>query len=1210
MKFTLKTSLIVLLLVLFVRVGFAQQADTADFPYWIEMMQDEKANFFETRTAFEKYWQNREITKGSGYKPFKRWEYMMQQRVDNQGNRPAANREMKALQRIKDQNQVLSAGKGEWTALGPFTVPSGYNGYRGLGRLNAIGFDPSNPDKLYVGAPAGGLWMTENHGGSWQVLTDHLPTLGVSSIAIDRTNSSVIMIGTGDRDAGDAPGLGVWRSIDGGVNWESWSNGIGEATVGRLVQDPEEAQIFLAAASNGLYRSTDGGASWIRSRTGNFKEVVFHPTNRMIVYAASGGVFYRSTDNGETFTSISNGLPGGSRAVIGVSTASPDIVYCLITNSESFKGLYRSLDAGLSFEMRSNSPNIMSWDCNGGSGGQAWYDLDIAVDPMDANNVIAGGVNSFKSTDGGLNWTIRSHWYGGCGVQSVHADLHILEYNPLNNRLYVGNDGGFYWTENGGVNWTEISNGLVISQAYKIGQSQTKPNFVINGYQDNGTSVINNSNWFAVGGGDGMECAYDPQDERYSYSTVYYGEITRIFNNNGQGTIAGNGTNGITEEGGWVTPFLIDHFDGNTMFVGYKNVWRSNNIKASSTGGVDWEKISAFGNTNLDQMDQSRVNTNLLYASSGNRLYLTENAKSSQVSWEVLTPMLPTTSAITAIEAHPTDENVVYIAQQSRIFKSSDKGHTWSEISANLLDIQISTIAIYRNSNEGIYLGTDIGVFYRESGMENWMLYSDGLPASVKVTEIEIYYDPLNPQNDLVRAGTYGRGLWSASPVVGAVTANFQASVSILSAGCMVDFTDLTQGTPFTWEWTFEGGNPASSQLQHPQDIQYSTEGSFDVTLTVTNSLGSDTYVCEDCITVGPAANPTVNFEATSTQGCAGLIVYFNDLTENCPEMWIWDFTPTSVTYLEGTSNLSQNPVVRFEENTHYDVRLTASNSNGVNTLLKEDFVQLGGYPLPYSEDFEDGTLTTKSWLINNPDNGKTWTLQQLQNDNQVVWMNFFNYTSFQQRDYLISPPLDLTGVENASLSFQYAYSQRYAQVDSLIISISADCGNTWQRVYANGPDGQGIFETAQPSITSFVPLTDEDWCFAGSYGADCPVIDLNDYVGLTGIKIRFETYNQYGNNLYLDQVIVSSYTSVVDNDVNDALFSFYPNPAGSTLTISTSDAFVGKVIQISDLNGKVVRKTVLSDKTVNLSLTDLKSGVYTIGINGESKSLKKLLVQ
>ncbi|PKP52461.1 MAG: hypothetical protein CVT92_08845 [Bacteroidetes bacterium HGW-Bacteroidetes-1] len=1189
--------------------AYSQVNDTASYPYWIEMMQDRNANFFSTKRAFELFWTDREITKGSGYKPFKRWEYMMDQRVSTDGILPPVDREMKAYKVIAKQQSTDKNLNGDWTALGPFTVPSGYNGYRGLGRINSIAFHPVDPQVIYTGAPAGGLWVSNDHGISWTVLTDHLPTLGVSSIVMDYRNPNTIFIGTGDRDAGDAPGLGVWRSADGGNEWIPWNNGMGNATVGRLIQHPTTSEIILAATSSGIYRTTNAGDTWERSRTGNFKEIVFKPDNAEVVYAATGGTFYRSENNGITFTAINNGLPGGARGVIGVSAANPEVVYFLLTNSESYKGIYRSVDAGLSFELRSDSPNIMSWDCNGGDGGQAWYDLDIAVDPNNADIIIAGGVNSFRSIDGGLTWAIRSHWYGGCGVQSVHADLHVLEYSPLNNRLYVGNDGGIYWSQNGGANWEEITNGLVISQAYKIGQSQTNPDYVINGYQDNGTSAMNSSTWLSVGGGDGMECAYDPEDDRYSYSTLYYGDIFRNFNNNQQGKIAGQNSNGINEGGGWVTPFVVDHDDGNTMFVGYKNIWRSTNIKASGTGNVQWAKISTMNNSNMNVLAQSKANTTILYAASGSKLYYTDNAKDASVVWITRTGNLPSNNTITALETHPMNNRVVYMAQQTQIYKSENNGESWQNITDNLNNVQINSIAFYKNSNEGLYLGTDIGVFYRDASMGEWLHFSSGMPASAKVTEIEIYYNPSGPEGDLIRAGTYGRGLWSSTLYYGSLTAGFEPSSSNFAAGCSIDFEDKTIGTPFEWLWTFEGGTPSSSTLQNPEGIVYETEGLFDVTLSVSNPLGTDTFICVDCINVVPATAPDVAFEATSTVGCAGMVVQMTDMSENCPTAWNWTFLPESVTFVDGTNSSSQNPIVQFNENVNYTVSLTATNGAGSNTLTKSEYIHLGGYPLPYVQDFNTESFENIGWEVDNPDNGRSWAITSLEDGSSVAWMNFFNYTTFQQRDFLLSPALNLSGMENAYLSFEYAYAQRYFQIDSLIVSISIDCGTNWERIYANGPDGQGVFETTTPTLASFIPVQDEDWCRAGSYGAGCPVINISQYAGNAGVKIRFETYNQYGNNLYLANLNVSqmTYTPEITNAGSPIII--YPNPAHSSVNVIIDERLIGFELRIKDIQGRLIRTMLVDESVFEISLNGLSKGVYFLEVNKEGGFRQKLIL-
>lgn len=191
--------------------------DTSEYPYWIEMMQDPNANFYQTQRAFNIYWQDRKVTRSSGWKVFKRWEYMMQSRVNPDGSQPAPDATFNAYGQYQAKNRSAS---GTWTNMGPAEIPApGPAGYEGLGRINTVAFHPTDPNTFYIGAPSGGMWQTSDGGLTWISHTDTLPTLGVSSIIIDYSNPSKILIGTGDRDAGDAPGMGVFKSLDGGLSW-------------------------------------------------------------------------------------------------------------------------------------------------------------------------------------------------------------------------------------------------------------------------------------------------------------------------------------------------------------------------------------------------------------------------------------------------------------------------------------------------------------------------------------------------------------------------------------------------------------------------------------------------------------------------------------------------------------------------------------------------------------------------------------------------------------------------------------------------------------------------------------------------------------------------------------------------------------------------------------------------------------------------------
>jgi len=305
--------------------------------------------------------------------------------------------------------------------------------------------------------------------------------------------------------------------------------------------------------------------------------------------------------------------------VIGVTSADPDVVYFHTVDGSAYNATYRSDDAGLTFTQKANSPNIMSWGCNGGNGGQGWYDLAVAVDPQDADVLYSGGVNIWKSINGAASWFIRAHWYGDCGVAAVHADCHVLTVNPVNDRVYAGVDGGIYWTDDGGVNWTEITSGLAISQVYKIGQARLNKDKVMNGYQDNGTATYlgEDNGFLTVMGGDGMDCAYDFEDDRFAYGEYYNGAgISKIFNNINKGSIS----DAITESGAWVTPIALDLTDPTNMFVGMKNVWLGKNIHGYYP---EWSKITDFGtSSNQSVIEQSEADPDIFYIAFQNKKML------------------------------------------------------------------------------------------------------------------------------------------------------------------------------------------------------------------------------------------------------------------------------------------------------------------------------------------------------------------------------------------------------------------------------------------------------------------------------------------------------------------------------------------------------------------------------------------------------------
>lgn len=777
------------------------QKDYSSYPYWQEMMLDNSVNFFETQKAFYEYWENRTPTRGKGYKIFKRWEYWSLPRISDTGEFPQAgyyfNEQQNYIQNHPATSR-LKTGMAEWKELGPKTRVN-YGGYVGVGRVNAISFHPTDTATVYIGAPNGGFWYSHDDGASWASSTDKLATLGVSAIISHPERTDEILIGTGDRDGNDDPGLGVFKSTDGGLSWAESSEGMDNITVGMFAPSPVNPELIYAAGNGGFYKTTDFGENWTKlvSNNNNYRDVKLCPGNDQIIYTYNNqeGISV-SNDGGENWTDIGadQGLTGSGRKVIAVTPANDSLVY-ILTGSEEYDGVFISRDFGQTFTLQSDSPNILGWSYEADDdGSQAWYDLIIHVDPVNENLVHIGGINLWKSSNGGKDWQITGHWWGD-RTNAVHADQHYFGFNPLNNRLYVGNDGGVYWTDNQGGTWTEISEGLGIGQMYKLGVSLTDRNKVITGFQDNGTATLMGTEWLNTGGGDGMECAIDPYNASYSYSTLYYGSITRRINNSAGKTVAGEGTFGIDEKGGWVTPFIIGERLPNTMVVGMKNVWLSRNIK--SNGDIKWTKISDNladrNDVNGRVLEHCPANTDLLYyVRADNKLFRTNNLLNNP-TWKDLTSQLPSGGSVNDLECHPYDENTVYMTKGNKVYVSNDKGMNWDDISGSLPEIPVLNICYDKTSLEGLYISTITGVYYRNATMDDWELHGTGLPFNAKANEIEIYYDRFDRSESRLRVCTFGRGMWEVGLAEGtSILPPFQL-IAVAETGIV----DLTWQPPF-----------------------------------------------------------------------------------------------------------------------------------------------------------------------------------------------------------------------------------------------------------------------------------------------------------------------------------------------------------------------------------------------------------------------------
>ncbi|MDP4219743.1 MAG: T9SS type A sorting domain-containing protein [Bacteroidota bacterium] len=656
------------------------------------------------------------------------------------------------------QNQkasTLSIIGGRWTPMGPFGFDSPFADNGGTGRVNVIRFHPSDTTKIFVGTPEGGLWKSENSGATWIPLTDNLPSLGVSDIAIDPKDPLKIYLATGDaKDAGmygNPYSYGIMKTTNGGQTWSktglSWD--ISERmNIPCVVVSPTDSKIVLAGvfggSQRGIQKSIDGGTTWEQKDGGSIYHIVYNPADPALIYASGYGNFRRSTDGGDTWTTVTSILPtyvgnNVSRTLIGVTPADPNVVYVLYIShaKNQIYGLYRSTDRGLNFTQ------VLDTSKNLPFGNSGEYNLVLAVSPIDANTVVIGEQFLAKSTDGGKTWASI-----GSGV---HVDNHAFVFTPHAGLYYSGNDGGIFRSSNGGKGWTDISAGLQITQFYRLGGA-VRQDLLYAGAQDNGVQKSDGGIWdHILPGADGGECLVDYSDENIVYMEWQNGDLFRSDD-------AGASTSYIAPsmKGYWITPYLIHPTNPETIYAAYQDIYKSTNR------GDTWKSIGHLvaGNDEFKSLALAPSNDNVIYAGTYIKLFKTTNGGSS---WQDITAGSPTgdTAALTYIAVSPTDPQKVWLTfsgftDHKHVYTSSNGGISWTNITGTLPNVPVNTIIYESGSNDGIYIGTDIGVFYRDKTMTDWEPFITELP-NVSVTELEI-----NETSGMIRAATFGRGMWQS----------------------------------------------------------------------------------------------------------------------------------------------------------------------------------------------------------------------------------------------------------------------------------------------------------------------------------------------------------------------------------------------------------------------------------------------------------------
>ncbi len=678
------------------------------------------------------------------------------------------------------------------------------------GRVSEIAVHPKNPDMWYVAAASGGVWFTENHGTTFTPIFDNYGSYSIACVALAPSNPNTVWVGTGENNNQRSVGYGdgVYKSLDGGKSFKNMGLKTSEH-IGNIIVHPTNENIVWVAAygplwsaggERGVYKTIDGGTTWERvfhvSDNTGIAEIAIDPKNPDILYAAAhqrrrhewtyvgGGpesAIHKSTDGGKTWREIGNGLPKEKMGRIGlaVSPADENVIYAIIEGREDKGGFFRSTNKG------------ENWSKMSGHSTSGNYYQEIMADPKDKNKVFSMDTWLHHTSDGGKTFVAT-------GEDKKHVDNHSIWINPNNtNHWIVGCDGGIYETYNHAKDWKYYDN-LPIIQFYKVATDNDYPFYnIYGGTQDNNSmggpsrtinnAGILNSDWYITNGGDGFESAIDPKDPNIAYAQAQYGWLVRYDHASGEKTpiqpMPKKGEEAYRWN--WDAPLLISPHDNKTLYFAANRVFKSTNrgddwetISPDLSQQIDRNKLKVMGQVwtmdaimknqsttiygNIVAMDESPKKQGLLYVGTDDGLIQISEDGGGNWSKQSSFAGVPANTRVNQIHASTTDENIVYATFNNQrsgdfkpyLFKSVNKGKTWTNISGNLPE-RGTTYTIRQDHIDPnlLFVGTEFGAYFSNDEGKTWNKIG-GLP-TIAIYDLDIQ----QRENDLV-AASFGRGFY------------------------------------------------------------------------------------------------------------------------------------------------------------------------------------------------------------------------------------------------------------------------------------------------------------------------------------------------------------------------------------------------------------------------------------------------------------------
>lgn len=820
-------------------------------------------------------------------------------------------------QPISLENGTPGNNANPWTERGPNNVG---------GRTRGLVWDPidATKKKVWSGGVSGGLWYNTditNVNSTWQQVSTLWSNLNITCIAFDPNALGTMYIGTGEgfNTSNAMAGNGIWKSVDSGKTWSVLSstsdfyfvndivvrNESGTSVIYAAVDIQYTGGQYLSTTSYGIRRSTNNGLSWsqvspnVPSQSFRYvpADLEIASDNRLwcgtrsypsgVTETGGGRVLY--SDNGTTWSVAFSNTEKKGRVEIACAPNSPRYVYALFEANNVLDTIMLSKDRGATWTNKSEPVNVDNGIPDTDfSRGQAWYDLIAAVDPNDSNTVIIGGVDLFRSTNSGTNWSHISKWSNNANLNTlncsyVHADQHAISFLPgSSEKVIFGTDGGVFYSANVSAADAndvieERNKGYNVTQFYYGAMAATTgSNNLLAGAQDNGTQKFTSAglnNTTEATGGDGAYCAITEANSSIQISSYVYNNYYYTTNNwsSSNTFINDNAT------GKFINPAVWDNVGSGLFSAKGNGTLYRKKLTAGSPGTL--QTINFGANTTavalasaFKVMPASGGKTNLLVGSETGKLYLVTDAWASTPAFTAKTGTIPAGN-IAGIDANDAGDTIMVCLSNYGVVNiqvSTNGGTNWTGKDGNLPNFPVRSIFMNPANRKEVYLATELGVYGTADVFASspvWTPYNNGMGA-VKTTQL-VY----RKSDRLLMAVTYGRGLFTsdALPKLSPV-AKFGPTKSAVCTNETITLKDSSLNAPTQWRWsitpsTFVYKNGTDSLKQNPQ-VRFLKGGNYSITLEASNAQGINSTTRNNLITATDTVITSVSLVSDKSTIC------------------------------------------------------------------------------------------------------------------------------------------------------------------------------------------------------------------------------------------------------------------------------------------------------------------------------------------------------